>query len=174
MWGIPFLLRKKKPQPEIAFAPLDDLGRMVQEAIDDLAAAPDGIEREGADPPPRYNGYCARACQAYIYLARDSRTRRFASDPDATPMFHKEEGAEYGDSHYWLETRAGVMDLIFAPDDEPDPGFPYWDRRRASSQGFHPAKSDPRYPNRLDARKIVDAVWDRVAGGSELGDPRDS
>lgn len=137
------------------FADIDDLGRMIQKAIERLEARRE-IEAWYDGPPPRFNGYCARACAAYVYLAKDTRTRPYARHPAAKVKFHKEPGAEYGDSHYWLETRSGIMDLIFGPGERPSHRYPYDEKR---GRGFPPSEKGGRYPQSHDARKIMDEVW---------------
>jgi hypothetical protein len=57
------------------------------------------------------------------------------------------------------------MDLNFAADEEPDPGYcDYYPSRVANSWGFHPWREDESYPDREGARRVVDAV---LAGLSE-------
>src|SRR4051812_37787092 len=96
-------------------AEYDDLARVVHAAIELLEEA--GKLRDGgADPDyAPFNGYCARACAAYAYLAEhDTIARRLGKNPGMKLKRLKEPGAAYGESHYWLEDDEGrVLDLIF-------------------------------------------------------------
>src|SRR5580700_2155416 len=138
---------KKRPRPpSVKFAETDGLGRLIQGAIDELEAAralrPDCPV---SDDSPRYEGYCARACEAYVFLMRDERTSGFARNKDAEAKYVK-WGRERGESHYFLEGSAGVMDLNFGPDDPPDWDYcEYEDGKPPRNQGFRPWKEDPRY-----------------------------
>ena len=148
------------------FVPVDRLGRMVQEAIDELVSEgeldpPEGRSRSWRRLLPRsrhqYEGYCARSCQAYVFLARDARTRGLASDPDAEPRSRKDR------SHYWLETRGAVMELNLGPRETPNQHYPYADSRSAwGDPGFWKYRKDPRLPHRIESQRIVQRVWERV------------
>lgn len=88
---------------------------MIHAAID-LLGSGGLIDARGADPDfSPYNGYCARACAAYGYLvAHDAPARRLSQNQTLKLKRLSNPGAEYGDSHYWLEDADGrVLDLIF-------------------------------------------------------------
>jgi hypothetical protein len=105
------------------FIPVDELGWRVQDAIDELVHArrPERVARRlpGFNPrrDPTYEGFFARACEAYWFLARDGRTRQLG-DPRLEPRYVKHSDAR-GDSHYWMRGDAGIMDLNFGPDEAP-------------------------------------------------------
>jgi hypothetical protein len=145
-----------KGRPSVKFAAVDELGRRIQCAVDELEAE-DKLKRgRYAPPPPRFSGYCARMCQAYKFLALDTRTAVFATDGAR----HKYSWLD-DDSHYWIESSDGVMDLNFGPGETPSESYwPYTSEpRTANSMGFHRWKNDPCYPANQDSRKIMDAVW---------------
>ena len=145
----------RPPQdPAPQFVRPDRLARLIQQAIRELERE-GAIESEYGGPPPRFNGYCARACQAYYHLARDERTAHLADHPAATVKKHQAKGAQYGDSHYGLETDAGVMDLIFAPRENPDRTYPYGDHRGAT---FRRNPKNPDQPQRKDTRLVIERV----------------
>lgn len=142
-------------------AELDPLGRLTQEAIDALHP------RRRIDARyVRYEGWCARACEAYVFLAKDGRTAWLARDRSAEPRFVK-HSRERGDSHYFLEGVGGFMDLNFGPHDPPDPRYCRYDEGQypTRTRGFQPWPNDPKYPDSAEAREIMDAVWGRIAGG---------
>jgi hypothetical protein len=100
-------------------------------------------------------------CQAYKFLARDPRTSALATDSALPRYVKKRGGRDKGDSHYWIDTGVGLMDLNFGPGEKPYERFwPYAEGpRTANSWGFHPWKDDQRYPANHESRKIMDAVW---------------
>ncbi len=104
---------------ESDFIEPDAPGRLIQDAIEELEEEGE-LESEHGGPPPRFNGYCARACQAYVHLVRDERAAQVASHRNATVRVHREKGSRYGESHYWLKTEDGIMDLNHARGEFPD------------------------------------------------------
>lgn len=152
----------------VTLLPVDELGKQIQAAARKLleTKGSGGIRRNAwydETQHPFFEGLCARMCEAYVFLAKDDRTFRFARDPGPEPR-RCSHSKERGDAHYWMQSVDGVMDLNFGPDDQPDAG--YVDYRAGGPvtrvQGFRPWKEDPRYPSNRDARKIVDAVWAAV------------
>src|SRR5688500_6641127 len=89
----------------VEFAPLDRLALAIQRAIDELLQ--EGlIERKFAEDPEthggdRYNGFCARAVQAYWRFTRDSQYRHLADDPDVEP-YRYDDGKNV---HYWIRVK---------------------------------------------------------------------
>lgn len=161
------LLRRASPESAVNFVPVDKLGRLIQSAVAELEAAGDLARGSYEPPPPRFAGYCARMCQAYKYLALDPRTESFATETARPRYVKKKKGRDEGDSHYWIETPEGVMDLNFGPSETPYASYwPYSDApRTANSWGFHPWKEDPRYPFTRDSRMIMDRVWAEIPRG---------
>jgi hypothetical protein len=150
------------------FVAPDHLGRFIQDAIDQLMCIR-GAGRLSRKAPhfdsrrsPRYEGFCARACEAYLYLLRDPRTGSFGS-AGAEPRYVKHSEVR-GDSHYWIQSSDGVMDLNFAPDEKPDSEYCDYQAGRwpTRTNGFRPWELDVRYPRNAEARRIMDTVWARL------------
>lgn len=156
------------PPAGAPFIPIDELGARIQCAILDLMQrrGPGQLLRRVPDfdarCDPAFEGFCARACEAYVFLAEDPRTGPLG-DPSVEARYVKHSEAR-GDSHYWLQNKAGIMDLNFGPDDDADPDYCDYEAGRYPSRtdGFRRWKPDERYPRNADARKIMDAVWRRL------------
>ena len=156
--------RKSAQRPDVRFVAVDELGRRIQRAVEELEAAGELTRGDYDGPPPRFNGYCARMCQAYKFLSSDPRTAALATDGARPRYSWKRTRFRDVGTHYWIETRDGVMDLNFGPGQKPFEGFwPYTNEpRAANSWGFHGWKEDRSYPANLPARKIMDAVWAKL------------
>ena len=153
-------MRKK-----VRFTEVDDLGRLIQGTIEKLAAAGKVEPAEDTGGPGLFDGYCARACIAYDYLVREvAEARGLSWDPDDVVVKTlKEPGAGYGESHYWLvfgdadDAQRAILDLNFAPGEEPDDLYPYHDRR-VRKASWRRDRKDPKLPARNDTKKIIEAV----------------
>jgi hypothetical protein len=135
----------------------DDLAVLVHRAIDLLEDA-ELIDNGGADETfARYNGYCARACSAYAYLAEfDQRAAARADHHGMRLRVLREPDAEYGDSHYWLESDDGeVLDLIFEQRKKPHRRIPYDEGKGAAVMK---ARHDKHLPARKDTQRIIAVV----------------
>lgn len=127
---------------ETEFADIDELGLRIQRAIDELleegkiARDRTGQEKQPgrlgrwldrvAPAHPRYEGFCARSCAAYRFLAMNERTRDLSSYPGAVPKRYKPKG---GESHYWMQTEDGrVLELNNGPNDRPDRKYCAYER----------------------------------------------
>ena len=105
-----------KPHTEHpALAPLDPLGREIQQVLELI------MPLEAYERTPRYDGYCGVASEAYLHLAggRDADVRVMrAANGD-------------GSSHWWLMGPRGVIDLTLGPADRrriarsPRTSYPY-------------------------------------------------
>ena len=96
-------------------AAYDDLARAIHGAIVTLEAT-GAIGPADADPDyAPFNGYCARACAAYVYLSsHEPRAVPLCENPGMRLKKLKEPGSKFGESHYWLEGDDGrVLDLVF-------------------------------------------------------------
>ncbi len=153
--------RDGNDKASVRFVPVDELGRRIQRAVAELEAAGELKRGSYEGPPPAFNGYCARMCQAYKFCERDPRTSALATVGVRCRYSKRRHRFRDDESHYWIETADGVMDLNFALQEKMYEEFWPYDAapRTANSWGFHPWKEDGRYPANLAARKIMDVVW---------------
>ena len=157
-----------RPTPTAVFIAIDELGQRIQEAVSELASmtGPARLPRRspGFRPQkdPAFEGFCARMCEAYVFLVGDPRTLGLGGST-LQPRTVRHSKVR-GDSHYWLECDRGIMDLNFGPSDDFDPGYCDYAEGHYPTRvkGFRPWERDERYPSNADARKIMDAVWDRL------------
>ena len=82
----------------------------------------------------------------------------------------KEPGAGYGESHYSLgfadadNAKREILDLNFAPGEEPDDFFPYEDPGvRKASWGRD--RTDAKRPARNDTKAIIEVVNAKIRSG---------
>jgi hypothetical protein len=109
--------------PRLALAPLDALGREIQEVLS--VVRPRGPE----EPEPAYVGYADAAAEAYFHLARES-------EPSAALSVVKHgTGAS---SHWWLVGEDDrIIDLTLSPANrrsvnaDPAAAYPYEEGRGA-------------------------------------------
>jgi hypothetical protein len=138
-------------------AEYDDLAKAIHRAIDVLEAT-GAISNNGADPDAAfYNGYCARACAAYAYLAEhEPKAKKLVKNPAMKLKFLKEPGAAYGDSHYWLESEDGqVLDLIFEQRKRLPRGIAY---ERGRGGTVRRDRTDKSVPLAKDTKAIITIV----------------
>ena len=113
--------RETEAPPRLA--PLDDLGRRIQQVLD-------LVKPREADPPrPAYRGYGYSASEAYLHLSRELQPER--------ELRVQKLGKGPG-SHWWLVVPDGrIIDLALAAADRRDHrdgvtgGFPYEEGRGA-------------------------------------------
>lgn len=109
-----------------------------------------------ADLAP-YNGYCARACTAYWYLAKhEPRAQQLSKNPGMALKRLKEPRSAYGDSHYWLEDDEGqILDLIFVERKRLPPDIAY---TNGKGVGFQRDRLHKDLPARKDTQRIIAVV----------------
>lgn len=137
-------------------APYDDLARLIHSAIETLEIA--GTIKNDPDTGSfDFDGYCARACSAYQYLAaHDPRAAKLSVNPGMRLKRLKERGAAYGDSHYWLEDDEGrVLDLIYTDRRRLPRGIPYARGKGASVQKD---RKDKTLPASKETQRIIGVV----------------
>lgn len=140
MW--PFRHREKD-----VFAPLDDLGRMVQSVL-----TPELRLKDYEPQDAEYDGYCFVAAVAYRELVKDPYYAQFADDPDVV-VTRGEQGP-----HYWLRRKRDgkILDLTLGPHDRPG-RYPY--SKKSKGSGY---RRDRRW---VDAVQRVRDRYPRASGG---------
>jgi hypothetical protein len=138
-------------------AEYDDLARVIHAAIETLEAAGQISDRGAEKRYAPFNGYCARACAAYAYLAEHEPSAQAKSTNLGMKLKKlKEQGAPYGDSHYWLEDDEGrVLDLIFCKRKRLPRDIPYRDGKGATVRRD---RRDTRLPAAKDTQRIIAVV----------------
>lgn len=138
-------------------ATYDGLARAIHGAIETLEAA-GAIGADDADPDyAPFNGYCARACAAYVYLSsHDPRAARLCENAGMRLKKIKEPGSKFGESHYWLEDGEGrVLDLIFTERKRLARDIPYDEGKGGTVQRD---RHDSDLPARKDTQRIIAVV----------------
>ena len=142
----------------VEFAEPDRLVRAIQQAIDELMA--EGVIKREAEAPEetgahRYDGFCARAVQAYWRFTRDPEYAYLADYPSVEP-WQLGTGKK---GHHWLRIKGTdkILDLNIGPDEEPDLGYRY-DKGRQRKQGYQPRTAGSNIPHRNDAQMIMERV----------------
>ena len=140
------------------FAHLDSLAFLIQLGMADLECQGLISPDEWGEPPARFDGYCARSCRAYKCLLKWPEPKQLAEYPEARIRRQVRSCPE--DAHFWLVAGHGlVLDLNFGPVEQrrKECGFANFDYENwDTGERFRRWAEDSRYPQREDARLIMD------------------
>lgn len=151
------LPRRKRAEADDRFLPLDDLGRRIHQAIRYLEPTGQFEKASSGTSPASFNGFCARAADAYRWLVENEPAAAQLADHGELKLRGlKRAGSAYGESHYWLVDAEGrILDLVVADGERPDPSYPY---DKGKGMPLRRDKQDARLPSRKDTQRLIAAV----------------